>query len=65
MQAEDFRASFLFVDDLNGRHQEWLGFRQRMVFVILPLTSKLCLVAINWLSARLMLEVGHLTSPDV
>ena len=24
-QAEDVRASFLFVDDLNGHHQEWLG----------------------------------------
>ena len=24
-QAEDLRASFLFVDDLNGYHQEWLG----------------------------------------
>ena len=25
MSAEDVRASFLFVDDLNGHHQEWLG----------------------------------------
>ena len=25
MQAEDVRASFLFVGDLNGLHQEWLG----------------------------------------
>ena len=25
MQAEDVRASFLFVGDLNGHHQEWLG----------------------------------------
>ena len=25
MQAEDARASFLFVGDLNGHHQEWLG----------------------------------------
>ena len=25
VQAEDVRASFLFVDDLNGHHQEWLG----------------------------------------
>ena len=23
--AEDLRASFLFVGDLNGHHQEWLG----------------------------------------
>ena len=25
VQAEDVRASFLFVFDLNGYHQEWLG----------------------------------------
>ena len=25
MQAEDVRASFLFVGDLNGHHQQWLG----------------------------------------
>ena len=25
MQAEDIRTSFLFVGDLNGHHQEWLG----------------------------------------
>ena len=24
VQAEDVRASLLFVDDLNGHHQEWL-----------------------------------------
>ena len=24
-QAEDVRASFLFVGDVNGHHQEWLG----------------------------------------
>ena len=25
VQVEDIRASFLFVGDLNGHHQEWLG----------------------------------------
>ena len=25
MQAEDIRASFLFVGDLNGHHQDWQG----------------------------------------
>ena len=25
MQTEDVRASFLFVSDLNGHHQEWFG----------------------------------------
>ena len=24
-EAEEVRASFLFVGDLNGHHQEWLG----------------------------------------
>ena len=26
VQAEDVRASFLFVGDLNGHHHRWLGF---------------------------------------
>ena len=26
VQAEDVHSSFLFVGDLNGHHQEWLGF---------------------------------------
>ena len=25
VQVEDVLSSFLFVDDLNGHHQEWLG----------------------------------------
>ena len=25
VQAEDVRSSFLFVGDLNGHHQDWLG----------------------------------------
>ena len=25
VQAEDVSASLMFVDDLNGHHQEWLG----------------------------------------
>ena len=25
VQAEDVRVSFMFVGDLNGHHQEWLG----------------------------------------
>ena len=28
-QAEEVRASFLFVADLKGHHQEWLGSRTR------------------------------------
>ena len=26
VQAEDVRTSFLFIFELNGHHQEWLGF---------------------------------------
>ena len=26
VQAQEIRASFLFVGDLNAHHQEWLGF---------------------------------------
>ena len=25
VQAEDLRASFLFMGDVNGHHQEWMG----------------------------------------
>ena len=25
VQTDDIRSSFLFVGDLNGHHQEWLG----------------------------------------
>ena len=30
VQTEDIRASFLFVADLNGHHQEWLGSTTRI-----------------------------------
>ena len=29
VQAEDVRASFLFVGDLNGHHQEWLFYNHK------------------------------------
>ena len=29
IQAEDVRASFMFVGDLYGHHQEWLGYTTR------------------------------------
>ena len=57
VQAEDVRASFLFVGDLNGNHQERL-----IVMVLRPLTSRLCPVVISWLSARSMHVVEYLTS---
>ena len=40
IEAEDFRASFLFVGDLNGCHQEWLVLRPQTVIELLPLTSQ-------------------------
>ena len=42
-------ASLLFVDDLNGHHQEWFGSMTTIVMVLQPLTSRLCLVVISWL----------------
>ena len=44
VQAEDARASFLFVGDLHG----WV-LQPQIVMVLQPLTSQLCLVAISWL----------------
>ena len=52
VQAKDARASFLFVGDLNGHHQECWVPRPRTIMVLQPLISQLCLVAISWLSAE-------------
>ena len=52
VQAEDMRASSLFVLDLNGQHQEWLGSTTTNRHGLQPLTSQLCLAAIRWLSAH-------------
>ena len=62
VQAKDARASFLFVGDLNGHHQEWLGSTTRTVMELRPLTSQQSLVAISRLSAQPMHVVEHLTS---
>ena len=51
VQAEDVRASFLFVGDLNGHHQDWLGFydhEARTVVELQPFTSQPSPVAISW-----------------
>ena len=66
VQAEDVRASCLFVGDLNGHNRDWLGCTNRhkssqIVMVSQPLTLQLCLVAISWLSVRHMHVVEHLT----
>ena len=62
VQAEDVRASFLFVGDLNGHHQSGWVLQRLTVMVLRPLTSRLCPVVISWLSARPMHVVEYLTS---
>ena len=61
-QAEDNRASFLFVGGLNVHHQDWLRSTPRTVMELKLLTSQLYPIAISWLSAQPMHVVGHLTS---
>ena len=51
VQSEDVRASFLFVGDVNGHHQEWLGSTTTNHHGIAALSSQLSLVTISWLSA--------------
>ena len=50
VHVEDVRASFLFVGDLNAIIRSGWDLRPRIVMVLQPLTSQLCLVAISWLS---------------
>ena len=46
VQAEDISASFQFVGDLNGHHQEWLALPPLTIMELLLLTSQLSPVAI-------------------
>ena len=62
MQAEDVRASFLFVGDLNGNHQSGCVLRPRTVMELQPVTLQLSPVAISWLSTQPMHVLEHLTS---
>ena len=63
VQTEDIRASFLFVGDLNGQHQKWLGSTTTNRHGSLQLsTSQLSPVAISWLSAQPKDVVENLTS---
>ena len=61
MQAEVVRASFLFVGDLNGHHQEWLGSTTTNRHGVEAFDFAQSL-AISWLSAQPMHVVEHLTS---
>ena len=62
MQAEDLRASFLFVGDLNGHHQDWLGSTTTHCRGVATFGFEQSLVAISWLSVQPMHVVKHLTS---
>ena len=57
-------ASFMCVCDLNSHHQEWLGstITNRHGVAAFLIASRLCLVAIGWLSARPMHMVEWLGS---
>ena len=53
MEAEDMRASFLLVGDLNGH-------RPRIVKVrVAAFGSRLCLVGISWLHVAHVVEPVH------
>ena len=62
VQAEDVRASFLLVGDLNCHLRSGWVLQRLIVMVLRPLTSRLCPVVISWLSARPMHVVEYLTS---
>ena len=62
VQTEDIRASFLFVGNLNGHHQESWVLPPRTVMELQLLTLQQSPVAISWLSAQPMHVVKHLTS---
>ena len=64
VQAGNVQASFLFVSDLNGHHQEWGWVLQPQTVAVLQfLTLQRYLIAISWL-VRPMHVVEHLTSDD-
>ena len=62
VQAEDVRASFLFVGDLNGHHQDWLGSTTTNRHGGAAFDFEQSLVSISRLSAQPLHVVEHLTS---
>ena len=60
--AEDVRASFLFVGDLNGHHQEWSGSSMTNSHGVPAFDFATVSVVISWLSARPMHVVEYLTA---
>ena len=62
VQADDVRASFLFLGDLNGHHQDWSSSTTTNHHGVQPLTLQLSPVGTSWLSAQPTRLVEHLTS---
>ena len=63
VQAENVRAFFQFVCDLNDHHQEWLGSTTRDRHGVAAFDfATVSIVEIRWLSARPMHVVEHLSS---
>ena len=54
VQAEDVRASFLFMGDLNGYYQQWFDSTTTNRLDVVPSTLQLYPVVISWLLAQLM-----------
>ena len=62
MQAEDVLASFRFVGDLNGHHQEFFGSSTTNRHGVAAFNFATVTDCFSWLSARPMHVVEHLTS---
>ena len=62
VQAEDVRASFLFVVELNGHHQGWLDSTTTNCHGVAAFDFATVSVAISWLTTQPMHVVEHLTS---
>ena len=62
VQAEDLRTFFLFVRDLNGHHQQWLGSKTINRHGVAAIDFAIVSDAYSWLVAQPMHVVEHLTS---
>ena len=62
VKADDVRTSFLFVGDLNGYHQEWLGSTTTNSHGVAAFDFATVSGVISWLSARPTHVVEYLTS---
>ena len=62
VQTGDILASFLFVGDVNGHHQEWLGSTSTNGHGVAAFELAMSPVVISWLSAQPMHVVVHFTS---